>query len=230
MKLCPCGNQVKYADRCRKCRLIKGGQPKKIWTVIMGDKVEIINTKHPLYIRRLHIIERCKNPKQADKKYYGHLQVADEWVNNPQSFYEWALSNGWSKELTIDRIDPTKGYNPENCRWITMFENISRAKKSPILKTVDGYKPIIDMIRTNYLFVDIAKALNICVKTVRTAAKLAGLKPIFHAKARDRYKKSEELFLQGKTVLEVSSALKINYDTVRYDWLKFRKNYVSTST
>lgn len=230
MKLCPCGNQVKYSDRCAKCRLIKGGQPKKVWTVTMGDKVEVINTKHPLYIRRVHIIQRCKNPKAADKKYYGHLKVADEWVNNPQSFYEWALSHGWSKELTIDRIDSTKGYTPENCRWITMFENISRAKKSPILKTVDSYKPIIDMIKDDCLFVDIAKTFNICVSTVKRAARLAKLKTCFFTKANDRYKKSEELFLQGKTVLEVSSALKIKYDTIRYDWLKFRKKHVSTST
>jgi hypothetical protein len=229
MKLCPCGNEVKV-KYCRKCRLIKGGQPKKVWIVTMGDKVEVINTKHPLYMKRVHIIERCKNPKLADKKYYGHLKVADEWVKNPQSFYEWALHNGWSKELTIDRIDPKQGYNADNCRWITMFENISRAHKSRRYTTIDDYKPMIDMIKAGYLFVDISKALNICVKTVRKAARLVGIQPRFFVKASDRYKKSEELFLQGKTVSEVSVALNTMYDTIRYDWLKFRKKYVCSST
>lgn len=226
MKLCPCGNEVKVKC-CGKCRLIKGGQPKKVWIVTMGDKVEVINTKHPLYRRRVHIIQRCKKPKPADKKYYGHLQVADEWVKNPQSFYEWALHNGWSKELTIDRIDPNQGYNADNCRWITLFENISRAHTR--FKTIDDYKPIIDMIKAGYYFVDIAKTLNHCEKTVRKAARLEGLKPKFFVEASDRYKKSEELFLQGKTVSEVSVALNTTYDTIRYDWLKFRKNYGSST-
>jgi len=193
-------------------------------------RCEVINTKHPLYwSRHFLLIYRCKNPKLADKNYYSHVEVAEEWVKNPQSFYEWALYNGWSKELTIDRIDPEQGYNADNCRWITLFENISRARKQRRYKTIDDYKPIIDMIKANYLFVDISKALNIHVTTVARAARLAGLKSKFFVKASDRYKKSEELFLQGKTVLEVSVALNTRYNTIHYDWSKFRKNY-ATST
>lgn len=31
---------------------------------------------------------------------------------------------GRHKELlSIDRIDPMKGYSPDNCRWITVSEN-----------------------------------------------------------------------------------------------------------
>ena len=75
--------------------------------------------------------QRCNNPNRDAYKLYGGkgVRVCDEWCDY-ENFKAWALDNGYQDNLSIDRIDPSKGYSPDNCRWITSSENTARANKN----------------------------------------------------------------------------------------------------
>lgn len=70
---------------------------------------------------------RCTNKNCAKYKNYGGrgIKICDEWLNNFQSFYDWAMENGYRDDLSIDRINNDGNYEPSNCRWIKMEEQAS---------------------------------------------------------------------------------------------------------
>lgn len=81
-----------------------------------------------------HMRERCNANKGDHARWYHDkgITVCDEWEKDFSKFREWAEKSGYVEQpkdtphkdkLSIDRIDPEKGYSPDNCRWITVSEN-----------------------------------------------------------------------------------------------------------
>lgn len=67
---------------------------------------------------------RCYTKSHIEYKRYGGrgISVCDEWRDNFMSFYDWAMTNGYRDDLTLDRIDVNGNYEPSNCRWVTQKE------------------------------------------------------------------------------------------------------------
>ena len=77
-----------------------------------------------------HMIQRCKNPKNKNYKWYGGrgIKVCERWRNSFKNFLKDMGTR--PKGLTLDRINNNDNYKPENCRWTTIKQqnNNSRPK------------------------------------------------------------------------------------------------------
>jgi len=120
---CDCGGYTKVYDGSLKrglttsCGCYRREQNKKR-SITHGES----NTR--LYSIWYNMKKRCYHKGVAGYDDYGGrgITVCDEWKNSFETFREWALSNGYSDELTIDRINNEGKYEPNNCRWTTQIE------------------------------------------------------------------------------------------------------------
>ena len=89
-------------------------------SVAQQSIIDLYGNKKVLYSRWQNMKERCYNLKNKHYQDYGArgITVCEEWKNSFKNFYEWANTHGFSKELSLDRVDVNKGYSPKNCRWV----------------------------------------------------------------------------------------------------------------
>lgn len=92
------------------------------------DNKKISKDKEPVYKEWRYMRKRCQTKNAPYSRYYYKkgIKVCEEWnslENGFDTFYKWAIKNGYEEGLSIDRIDSSKGYCPSNCRWIELNEN-----------------------------------------------------------------------------------------------------------
>lgn len=140
---CECGNTVEARPQ-----YLKSGNTSScgcLKSEIRSKQMTKRNIKHGMSGTRLHTIwngmrARCNLKSGFAYAYYGGkgVKVCEEWLDF-QEFYDWANANGYSKDLTIERIDVDGDYCPENCKWVSVSEQ-SRNKSTTIWVEYDGEK------------------------------------------------------------------------------------------
>lgn len=117
---CDCGNTKLIEPAQWEQELVKSCGCKKT------ELSKEINTKHGLSKTRLYGIwqgmnDRCFNSKSQSYSNYGGrgITVCHEWLGEQGllNFIDWSENNGYTDNLSIDRINVNGNYEPSNCRW-----------------------------------------------------------------------------------------------------------------
>ena len=119
------------------------------------------------------MLERCYNPNNRAYKNYGAkgITVCESW-KHCNNFLQWALQNNFKKGDSIDRIDPSKNYEPLNCQLIPISENIIKANKCRKGIKLTQYSDdvcieVINLLETtNLSYKAISERTNVPVGTV----------------------------------------------------------------
>ena len=135
---CKCGNEKVVrsyhlrSGRVRSCGCLQ----KELLSKRVKEHPTFGNLKHGGKHTRLYRIwsnmkTRCNNPKTRAYKWYGAvgISVCSEWLNF-ENFKNWALKSGYEENLTIERVNPFKDYEPSNCTWIPINEQRKNQRRS----------------------------------------------------------------------------------------------------
>lgn len=108
-------------------------------------------TKTRLYKTYFNMKQRCLD--QSNKSYHNYggrgIKICEEWMESFLNFANWALSNGYSDSLTLDRIDVNGDYCPENCRWATIKEQSNNQRKTIWVEILGNKKSLKEW--TNFM-------------------------------------------------------------------------------
>lgn len=95
------------------------------------------------------MIGRCYDPNNKDYHNYGAkgISVCDEWREDIRNFYNWAMSNGYRDNLTVNRKDNSKGYYPENCEWADLITQANNRSNNHLVTIFGETKTIMEWSR-----------------------------------------------------------------------------------
>jgi hypothetical protein len=112
---CGCARRLRTKTRGNQGNRTHGGWDSPEWRIWLG------------------MIRRCSDSKTIGYERYGGagITVCDRWLKFPAFLGDMGLKP--SPSHTLDRIDGTKGYSPDNCRWATRTEQAVNRRSTRFL-------------------------------------------------------------------------------------------------
>lgn len=109
------------------------------------EKSKLNFKKHGQSDTRLYKIwkdmnKRCYNYNSINYSNYGGrgIIICEDWKSNYVNFMNWSNDNGYSDDLSIDRINVNGNYEPNNCRWVDRFTQNTNTRKQRKFKAIDN--------------------------------------------------------------------------------------------
>lgn len=109
--------------------------------------MEVIEKKksaHSLYKVFTAMKQRCYNQNCIAYKDYGGrgIYICEEWLYSYDSFFNWAINNGYQKGKILDRENNDGIYSPENCRFVNKFISIRNRRNTIMIEYNGKVKPL----------------------------------------------------------------------------------------
>jgi hypothetical protein len=137
---CHCGKEFETTvslvshDKTRSCRCINKAITRARTTT---HGLSSGQNRHKLYRTWLGMISRCNNTKDEKYTRYGHrgITVCDRWQGS-DGFPNFLQDMGEkpSPSHTLDRIDNSREYSKENCRWATSKQQNRNTRRNLIIE------------------------------------------------------------------------------------------------
>ena len=130
--ICDCGKEiVATSGNLRNGHHISCGCLAAERMSVIGQNGTHRESRSRLYRVWSGMKNRCLNPKATKYEIYGGkgVKVCPEWLQSFENFRDWAMANGYTDNLTIDRIDGNGNYEPSNCRWTSYSEQNKNRNK-----------------------------------------------------------------------------------------------------
>lgn len=139
--VCDCGNCITTrGDGLRSGRTVSCGCYREEQRLKAVTKHGGHNTR--LYTAWNNMLSRCVYKNAKNNKDYGGrgISVCEEWLEF-ENFRDWAMANGYTDNLTIERKNVDGNYEPGNCTWVTAQEQMFNTRIPQDNKS--GHKGVI---------------------------------------------------------------------------------------
>lgn len=129
------------------------------------------------YVTWMNMKQRCINSKHPEYHNYGarDIKVCESWLKSFENFLEDMGEQ--PKGLSIDRIDNTKGYSKQNCRWTTQKHQCSNTRRNVWCTLPDGTHGTITQlceiynIRSNTVATRVARGMDLVTAITKPTRK-----------------------------------------------------------